>query len=93
MNERLSCSQYLPLTLLDNLLSYLLIISHLDDERNALIVPDESRKIFNAEEKVEALRILYNEVNDLAEAVQKAINPLKEKYDGDVLRNRQVVFF
>ncbi len=93
MNERLSCSQYLPLTLLDNLRSYLLIISYLDDERNALIVPDESRKIFNAEEKVEALRILYNEVNDLAEAVQKAINPLKDKYDGDVLRNRQVVFF
>ncbi|MBF4366293.1 hypothetical protein EAY40_29495 [Vibrio anguillarum] len=41
---------------------------------------------------VEALRILYNEVNDLAEAVQKAINPLKEKYDGDELRSRQVFF-
>lgn len=93
MNERLSCSQFLPLMLLDNLRTYLLIISYIDDERNALIVPDESRKIFNAEEKVEAVRILYNEVNDLAEAVQKAINPSKEKYDGAVLRNRQVVFF
>ncbi|WP_413483716.1 hypothetical protein [Shewanella baltica] len=93
MNESLLCSQYLPLTLLENLRSYLLIISYIDDRRNSLIVPDESRKIFNHEEKVEALRILYNEVNELAEAVQKAINPLKEKYDGDVLKNRQVVFF
>ena len=93
MNESLYCSQYLPLTLLENLRSYLQIISYLDDERNALIVPDESRKIFNSEEKVEALKILYKEVRDLAEAVQKAINPFKEQYDGDVLRNRQVMFF
>lgn len=93
MSESLHCSQYLPLALLENLRLYLLIISYIDDRRDSLIVPDESRKIFNSEEKVQALRILYDEVNGLAEAVQKAINPLKEKYDGDVLRNRQVVFF
>lgn len=93
MNERLYSSQYLPLTLLDNLRSYLLVISYLEDTRNALIVPDESRKIFNTEEKVEALRLLYDEVVQLAEAVYKAINPLAGKYDGNALKNKQIVFF
>ena len=93
MDHRLNCHQYLPLTLLENLRVYLLIISYLPDDRNALEVPDESRKVFNTEEKVEALRILYNEVNDLAESVQKAISPTKQKYDGDVLNNWPVFFF
>ena len=93
MNESLYCSQYLPLMLLENLRSYLLNILHDNYERNSLIVPDGSRNIFNTNEKVEALRILYNEVNELAESVHKSINPFKEKYDGGVLRNREVVFF
>ncbi|MEQ5127754.1 hypothetical protein ABN225_13240 [Providencia alcalifaciens] len=93
MNENLDCSQYLPLTLLENLRVYLLIISYSDTTRDALIVPDESRKIFNSDEKIEAVKILYNEVNELAESVQKAINPLQEKYNGDLLRKKQVIFF
>ncbi len=70
-----------------------MVISYLEDTRNALIVPDESRKIFNTEEKVEALRLLYDEVVQLAEAVYKAINPLAGKYDGNALKNKQIVFF
>lgn len=93
MNERLLCSQYLPLTLLENLRSYLLILSYLDEPRNSLMVPDESRKIFNSEEKTEALRILYTEINDLAIAVQKTISPYQEKYDGETLKRKQVIFF
>jgi len=93
MNESLQCSQYLPLALLENLRSYLLIISFLESERNSLLVPDGSRKIFNDEKKVEALLILHREVSDLAEAVQKAITPQTTEYDGNVLKNRQIVFF
>lgn len=93
MNERLNCNQYLPLALLENLRSYLLILSYLDEPRNSLTVPDESRKIFNLDEKLDALRILYAEINDLATAVQKAISPYQEKYDGEILKKRQVIFF
>lgn len=93
MNERLSCSQYLPLALLENLRSYLLILSYLDEPRNSLLAPDESRKIFNSDEKIEALRILYAEINDLAIAIQKAISPYQEKYDGETLKRKQVIFF
>lgn len=93
MNERLSCSQYLPLALLEGLRSYLLILSYLDEPRNSLMVPDESRKIFNSDEKIEALRILYSEINDLAIAVQKAISPQQENYDGETLKRKQVIFF
>lgn len=93
MNERLDCSRYFPLILLENLRSYLLLLAYLEDLRASLMVPDESRKIFNTEEKVDALRILYEEVNHLAIAVQKAISPYQDKYDGDLLKRKQIVFF
>lgn len=93
MNESLYCSQFSPLTLLENLRVFLLLISYIDERRENLLVPDESRVIFNTEDKLEAVRILYEEVSDLAESVQKAINPYKDKYDGDLLKNKQVLFF
>ena len=93
MDNSLQCSQYHPLTLLDNLRTYLLIISYLDDRREILQVPDGSRKIFNSAEKVEALRIIYDEVNQLAETVLKAINPQQKEYDGNILKNKPVLFF
>lgn len=93
MNEGLNCSQYFPLALLENLRSYLLVLTYLEEPRASLMVPDESRKIFNTEAKVDALRILYEEINHLAIAVQKAIYPYQDKYDGDLLKRKQVIFF
>ncbi|HHK9522585.1 TPA: hypothetical protein ACQZHW_000339 [Enterobacter hormaechei] len=93
MNESLYCSQFLPLALLEKLRVFLLIITYIDERRNNLLVPDESRVIFNSENKVEAVKILYTEVNDLAESVQKVINPYKDKYDPELLNNKQVIFF
>lgn len=93
MNENLFCSQYLPLTLLENLRVFLLIIAYIDVRRDKLLVPDESRLIFNSQEKVEALKVLYNEVNELAESVQKALNPYQVEYDGNLLKNKQIIFF
>jgi hypothetical protein len=93
MNDNLYCNQYLPLTLLENLRTYLLVLAYIDDRRNTLSVPDESRKIFNTDEKVEALRILYSEVNELAIAVQKDISPNQPEYDGSLLKRKQIIFF
>lgn len=93
MDRDLACSRYLPLVLLENLRSYLLILSYLDEPRNSLVVPDETRKIFDSNEKVEAVKILYAEVNDLAESIQRVIAPYQSKYDGSLLKNKQVVFF
>lgn len=93
MENMLYCNPYLPLTLLENLRSYILIIAYLDERRTGLLVPDESREIFNSPEKVEALMILEKEVSDLAESVQKILNPLQERYDGNVLKLKQVTFF
>ncbi|NMZ69713.1 hypothetical protein SAMN05216370_2099 [Pseudomonas peli] len=93
MNEKLNCSQYFPLVLLENLRSFLLVLTYLEEPRNSLMAPDESRKIFNTDEKTDALRILYEEVNSLAIAVQTAISPYQEKYDGELLKRKQVIFF
>lgn len=93
MNERLYCSQHLPLTLLERLRSYLLVISYLEQLRDPLMVPDESRKIFNSDDKIEAAKVLYSEVNDLSLAVQKAIAPYNETYEGEILEKKQVIFF
>lgn len=93
MDEDLRCSQYLPLTLLENLRSFLLILACFEDKRFSLLVPDESRQIFNIPDKTEALKILCGEISDLADSVQKAINPSHSTYNGELLRNKQVVFF
>lgn len=93
MDTDLYCSKYSPLALLENLRVFLLLTAYIDERRENLLVPDESRVIFNAENKVEALKILYAEVDDLAKSVQKAINPFKDEYDGDLLKNRQVIYF
>ena len=93
MDRDLYCSKYLPLVLLENLRSYLFKLCYFDEPRNSLIVPDETRRIFDSNEKVEAVRVLYAEVNDLAESIQRVIAPYQTIYDGNVLRNKQVVFF
>lgn len=93
MNELLACSQYLPLALLEILRSYLLFLSNFEEPRNSLTTPDESRKIFNSAEKIEALKILSTEINDLAIAVQKSISPHSYNYDSETLKRKQVIFF
>lgn len=92
MNENLDCSQYFPLVLLDNLKTYLLVIAYLDDRRSSLLVPDETRKIFNTDEKIEAVKVLHNEVEQLAIAVQKDISPSQKEYDGALLKNKPIIF-
>ena len=93
MDDKLACSQYFPLVLLENLRSYLLIVAYLDEPRGSMMVPDESRKVFNTDDKLEAVKIIYGEINDLAIAIQKVISPLNENYDGTILKNKHINFF
>lgn len=62
--------------------------------RDLLYVPDESRKIFNAEdynEKVEALNILASDISDLAIAIFNDIKPWNVKqFDSNIILNKQV---
>jgi hypothetical protein len=59
-------------------------------ERNALIVPDGSRNIFDKEEKVEALGILQNDIYDLTKSIYKELRPYQSLYDSNVLRNKKI---
>jgi len=62
--------------------------------RDSLYVPDESRKIFNAEdynEKVEALNILASDISDLAMAIFNDIKPLYvNQFDSNIILNKEV---
>jgi len=62
--------------------------------RDSLYVPDNSRKIFNAEdynEKVEALNILASDISDLAMAIFNDIKPLYvNQFDSNIILNKQV---
>ncbi|MDN5098727.1 hypothetical protein O8C85_09295 [Aliarcobacter butzleri] len=62
--------------------------------RDSIYVPDESRKIFNAEdynEKVEALNILASDISDLAIAIFNDIKPLYvNQFDSNIILNKKV---
>lgn len=91
MDKKLDSNIYYPLSLLDNLRTYLMILVFLEERRSELWVPDETRKVFDSVEKLESLRILYSEVSDLALAVQKSLNPATTEYNGSYLANRLLV--
>ena len=91
MDKKLACSVLFPLTLLDNLRSFLVFLVTIKETRELLYVPDGTRKVIDSPEKEEALEILYTEVSSLAEAVQSVIDPFKFNYDGSVLTNKPVV--
>ncbi|MGK0271056.1 MAG: hypothetical protein ACI88H_001709 [Cocleimonas sp.] len=91
MNEQLNCPYYMSLTLVERLRSHLSLLVASKALRDLLIVPDGSRNVFNTEDKIEALQILYSEVSDLAEAIYKSIRPLGQTlYDSKVLTEKAV---
>lgn len=91
MEAQLECPSYLSLTLVDRLRSYLLLLSTSKSQRDRLVVPDGSRRIFNDENKVEALNILYSEVNDLATAISNDLVPSSfNVYDSKFLTEKHV---
>ena len=62
--------------------------------RNSLLVPDKSRKIFNLEqdpEKLEALKILFSEIDDLAKLIhQDLAGAFQFDYNPDTVLNKKI---
>ncbi|WP_229625625.1 nucleotidyltransferase family protein [Vibrio parahaemolyticus] len=86
----LSVPTYARLGLVETLRMHLLIINSSEAYRNMLSVPDETRKIFDSDEKVEALQILTKEVEDLAQAIFKELRPFATHYDSSEFQQKQV---
>lgn len=94
MDKQLECPTFMPLALIERLRSHLLNLYIDAEQRKRLEVPDGTRKVFDQDEKVDALLILYSEINDLALAIYKALKPqFGDKYDGRVLSEQQVQYF
>lgn len=94
MDQQLACPKYMPLALIERVRSHLLNLYVNVEQRKRLEVPDGTRIVFDQDAKVDALLVLYNEINDLASAIYKALKPqLGDKYDGRALSEHHVTYF
>ncbi|QMW13688.1 hypothetical protein H3302_11450 [Pseudoalteromonas sp. MT33b] len=91
MNEQLSCPSYMSLALVERLRSHLSLLVASEVLRDQIMVPDGSRKVFNEEGKLEALQILYSEVDDLAKTIFNSLRPFATThYDSNALTQKHV---
>ncbi|MCU8036379.1 MULTISPECIES: hypothetical protein [unclassified Shewanella] len=90
MNADLNVPSYMKLALVEKTRAHLAFLNSVKAYRDTLNVPDGSRKIFNEENKTEALEILTNEVSDLAKAIYEELRPFSTGYDANVILNKSV---
>jgi len=90
MNRDLELPTYMRLGLVEKTRSHLSLLLESREYRASLYVPDGSRKIFDAEEKIDALSILAKECEDLASSIFKELKPFQFTYDPSVIVNRHV---
>ncbi|MDD1794326.1 hypothetical protein LRP50_14395 [Enterovibrio sp. ZSDZ42] len=90
MGTELNVPTYMRLALVEKTRAHLTILDGSKAYRDSLIVPDGSRRIFDTEEKADALKILANEIADLAVAIYKEIKPWNTAYDSSVILNKSV---
>lgn len=91
MDEQLSCPYFSSLTLVEKLRAHLSVLVDVAALRNLLEVPDGSRKVFDSENKVEALKTLHSEVTDLAKSIYKSLNPNSlNAYDSNQLLQKHI---
>jgi hypothetical protein len=90
MNQDLNVPQYMKLSLIEKTRAHLSLLNSVETYRNSLYVPDGSRKIFDNENKTEALEILTNEITDLATAIYKEIEPYSNGYNSSVILNKSI---
>ncbi len=92
MDSLLNVSKYTPLALVDATLTQLGRLRYIQEARD-IRVPDNSRKVFDNEEKVSALEVIHEEILSLAEALYKDINgPSVDRYKAEPLREMQIAF-
>lgn len=90
MGTNLSISKHMKLGLVERVRSHLIFLQNIKQYRESLLVPDESRKIFDNDDKVEALDILTNECSDLAKSIFKELKPYQQEYEPSVLTNKSL---
>lgn len=90
MDANLSAPQYMRLSLVEKTRSHLDLLNSVKAYRDTLEVPDGSRKIFDADEKSDALEVLTSEITDLSTAIYKELTPYSAVYDSDVILNKSV---
>lgn len=91
MDENLIAPSYLQLALVESCRKHLSALKKSKTLRDALTVPDGTRKIFNEDLKANALDILHDEVTSLAVAIHKEINPYSTQYNPSAIANRRIV--
>ena len=90
MNDKLSAAYYMRLSLVEKTRLHLNDLISNKYLRESLIVPDGSRKIFDNQEKTDALAILAQEMTDLAKSIYSELKPFHASYDSNVLLNKSV---
>ncbi|HBP6726065.1 TPA: hypothetical protein L6B36_03970 [Pseudomonas aeruginosa] len=90
MNENLHAPYYMKLSLVEKTRAHLAFLLAAKDYRSSLSVPDQSRKIFDNDGKVEALSILSKEMDDLAVSIFKELQPLRSAYDSSAILNKSI---
>lgn len=90
MDDNLDVPHYMRLGLVEKLRVHLDTLIANDSYRDSLFVPDDSRKIFDDNAKLEALEILHKECTDLAQSIFQDLQPARMFYDGSILLNKLV---
>jgi hypothetical protein len=80
------------LGLVEKIRAHLTLLLAVKAYRDSFHVPDGSRKIFDDENKVEALEILTKEFTDLANSIFKELKPYNSVYDSSEILNK-IVFY
>lgn len=91
MNQDLNVATYMRLALVEKTRAHLALLNSIKSYRDSLVVPDGSRKIFDASEKEAALQVLTSEVTDLVSAIYKELKPYSTQYDSNVILNKSVL--
>ena len=91
IDKDLSTPPYLKLGLVEKIRGYLSILIILNDYRNSLFVPDGTRKIFDNVNKFDALKILSDDFEDLANSIFKELRPYGSNYEASALLDRKVM--
>ena len=90
MQDELRLPVYMRLGLVEKTRAYLEHLSISEAYRNSLYVPDESRKIFNESEKIDAVIILFKEFSDLATSIFNEIKPYQNTYDSTAILDKAI---
>lgn len=90
MDRMLDVQSFFRLGLVVKVVDYFVVLINNNELRNSLIVPDESRKVFDDEKKYIGLCVLFKACNELAKCIAKEIDPYKQYYDADLLTKKRV---